>query len=135
MKLHKQCQKPHLGTVSNIDLLRMAAYQGRTSFSTSIVVQNRGRKNAFVSPFLSFEGSKVSRVYAVVREIKSIFYQLYKLHFDFDFDFDYIKISCYRLNFKSKYTKKFVPSLLSCFFFFSRKVLPSVSLLLDVICF
>ena len=81
MKLHKRRQKPHIGTVSNIELLRMAAYRGRTSFSTSIVVQNRDRKVHCFSPFLTFEGSKVSRAYAVAHEMKSIFYQLHKLHF------------------------------------------------------
>ena len=28
MKLHKRRQKPRIGTVSNIELLRMAAYRG-----------------------------------------------------------------------------------------------------------
>ena len=83
LKLHKRRQKPRLGTVSNIELLRMAAYRGRTSFSSSvIVVQNRDRKSTIFGSFLTSEGSKVSRVNAVVRKMKSIIYQLYKLHFD-----------------------------------------------------
>ena len=36
----------------------------------------------FCSPFFTFEGSKVSRVNVVAREMESVFYQLYKLHFD-----------------------------------------------------
>ena len=42
----------------------------------------QGQEKCIFCPFLAFEGSKVSRVYAVAREMKSIFHQLYKLHFD-----------------------------------------------------
>ena len=58
MKLHKRRQKPRIETVSNIELLRMAAYRGRTSFSTSIVVQNRDRKSAFLVRFLPLKDQK-----------------------------------------------------------------------------
>ena len=40
------------------------------------------QEKCIFSPFLTFEESKVSRVYAVAREMKSVFYQLYNLHFD-----------------------------------------------------
>ena len=68
----------------------------------------------FFTPFLTFEGSKVSRVYAVACEMKSIFYQLYKLHFVCI----YIKIHCYRFHFKarSQIHQKHLSHLYSVFF-------------------